>query len=160
MAVRNSRELGSNLFLIARRLLSNNKLCRLLVNSDKNPLEKEVDNPLSLMHKQILVVPNVNAEDFNLDSKLVLLYPNGELDNSNTEFKNVSLEILIYTPLPTWIINDESLRPFLIMSEIEESLKNKKINGIGTMKYTGFNLLTLTDNISCYKMEFIIDVFN
>ena len=160
MAVRNSKELGNNLFLIAKRLLSNNNLCRLLINIDKNPLENEVLEPLSLMGKQLLIVPKVNEKDFNSDGKIVLLYPSGSLDTTNTEFKNVTLELLIYTPLSTWIINDENLRPFLVMSEIEESLKDKRMNGVGTLKYKGFEIQTLTDTLSCYKMEFLIDVFD
>ena len=70
------------------------------------------------------------------------------------------MHILVYTTLDTWIINDENLRPFMIMSEIEKSLKNKRINGIGTMKYKGFDLSTLTDKLSCYQMVFYIDVFD
>ena len=70
------------------------------------------------------------------------------------------MELLIYTPLSTWIINDENLRPFLVMSEIEESLKDKRMNGVGTLKYKGFEIQTLTDTLSCYKMEFLIDVFD
>lgn len=160
MAIRNSKELGSNLFIIAKRLLGNQLLCRLLVNTDSDPMAREVTNILSLLHKNIVVVPKVDEEDFNEDSKLALIFPEGDVNDSNGEFKNLSFEILVYVPLSTWIVNDENLRPFLIMSQIEESLKDKRINGIGVMKYYGFNLTTLTDKISCYRMRFEIDVFN
>ena len=160
MGIRNSKELGDNLFKIAERLLSNQMLCRLLVNDNTDPLSTEVENPFELLNKNILVVPKVNEEDFNRDSKLVLLFPSGAVDTNNSEFKNLEFDVLIYTTLDTWIINDKSLRPFLIMSEIEQSLKDKRINGIGVMRYSGFDLETLTDKISCYQMRFKIDVFN
>ena len=63
-------------------------------------------------------------------------------------------------PLSEWILNDINLRPFLIMTEIEKSLKNKKIESIGTIDYSGFELELVTDIMSCYRMSFSIDVFN
>lgn len=160
MAIRNSQELGNNLFLVAKRLLENNKLCRLLVNSNMNPLDIPVNNSFSLLNKNIKVVPKIDESEFNQESKLALVFPRGSLNDDNEEFKIVEMHILVYTTLDTWIINDENLRPFMIMSEIEKSLKNKRINGIGVMKYKGFDLSTLTDKISCYQMVFYIDVFD
>ena len=160
MAIRNSQELGSNLFLVAKRLLENNRLCRLLVNSNVNPLDIPINDSFSLLNKNIKVVPKIDESEFNQESKLALVFPRGSLNDDNEEFKIVEMHILVYTTLDTWIINDENLRPFMIMSEIEKSLKNKRINGIGTMKYKGFDLSTLTDKLSCYQMVFYIDVFD
>lgn len=160
MAIRNSRELGSNLFLIAKRLLQNNNLCCLLVNSEKEPLARPVENPFSLLNKNIKVVPKIDESEFNQESKLALVFPRGSLNDDNEEFKNIEFHILVYTTLDTWVVNDENLRPFMIMSEIEKSLKNKRVNGIGTMRYKGFDLSTLTDKLSCYQMVFYIDVFD
>ena len=160
MAIRNRQELGNNLFLVAKRLLENNKLCRLLVNSNMNPLDIPVNNSFSLLNKNIKVVPKIDESEFNQESKIALVFPRGNLNDDNEEFKIVEMHILVYTTLDTWIINDENLRPFMIMSEIEKSLKNKRINGIGVMKYKGFDLSTLTDKISCYQMVFHIDVFD
>ena len=160
MAIRNSQELGSNLFLIAKRILQNNNLCRLLVNSDKNPLNTPVEDSFSLLNKNIKVVPKIDESEFNQESKLALVFPRGSLNDDNEEFKLIEFHILVYTTLDTWIINEENLRPFMIMSEIEKSLKNKRINGIGVMKYKGFELSTLTDKLSCYQMVFYIDVFD
>jgi hypothetical protein len=160
MAIRNSQELGSNLFLVAKRLLENNRLCRLLVNSNMNPLDIPINDSFSLLNKNIKVVPKIDESEFDQEGKLALVFPRGSLNDDNEEFKIVEMHILVYTTLDTWIINDENLRPFMIMSEIEKSLKNKRINGIGTMKYKGFDLSTLTDKLSCYQMVFYIDVFD
>jgi hypothetical protein len=160
MGIRNSKELGNNLFIIAKRLLENQLLCRLLVNDDKEPLAREVKEPLSLLNKNIVVVPKINEEDFDRESKIALIFPNGSINEGNGEFKDLDFHVLIYTTLDTWVINDENLRPFMIMSEIETSLKDKRINGIGVMRYEGFNLTTLTDKLSCYQMRFTINVFD
>lgn len=160
MAIRNSQELGSNLFLIAKRLLQNQNLCKLLVNGDAEPLAREVKDPLSLLNKNIKVVPKIDEKEFDHESKLALVFPRGNINDKNEEFKDIAFDILVYSTLDTWIINDENLRPFMIMSEIEKSLKDKRVNGIGKILYSGFELTTLTDKISCYQMSFTIDVFN
>ena len=160
MGVRNSRELGDNLFKIATQLLENARLRQLLKNTGRNPFETEVQEKIELLHKNLLVVPLVDEADFDREGKIVILIPNGEKNGNNDEFKNIYFNVLIYTVLDTWVINDTSLRPFLIMSEVENSLKDKRINGIGKIKYLDFELELLTDKISCYKMEFEIEVFN
>lgn len=160
MAIRNSRELGSNLFVIAKRLLENKKLCQLLVNKEADPFAREVENVFSLLNKNIVVIPKIDEEEFNHEGKVALIFPNGDVDDKNAEFKNLNFDVLVYTTLDTWVINNENLRPFMVMSEIETSLKDKRINGIGTMRYEGFDLSTLTDKVSCYRMSFVIDVFN
>ena len=160
MAIRNSQELGNNLFRIAKRLLDNQELCRLLVNSDKNPLNTPVEDTFKLLNKNIKVVPKIDEEEFDSDSKLALVFPSGNLNSENEEFKNIEFHALVYTTLDTWVVNSENLRPFMIMSEIEKSLKNKRMNGIGVMRYKGFESTTLTDKVSCYQMVFTIDVFD
>lgn len=160
MAVRNSKELGDNLFKIATHLLSNQNLCRLLVNDDMDPLAREVEDTYKLLGKNIVVVPKINEEDFDRESKIALVFPYGELNDNNKEFKNLRLDVLIYTTLDTWIVNNTSLRPFMIMSEIEISLKDKRVNGIGVIEYDNFELTTLTDKLSCYQMRFTINVFD
>ena len=94
------------------------------------------------------------------ESKIALVFPYGELNDANKEFKNLRFDVLVYTTLDTWVVNDTSLRPFMIMSEIETSLKDKRINGIGVIEYNHFELTTLTDKVSCYQMSFTINVFD
>jgi hypothetical protein len=80
--------------------------------------------------------------------------------NDNKEFKDLSFDVMVYVPLSEWKLNDINLRPFLIMSEIEKSLKNKRVESLGTIDYLGFNLHLVTDIISCYRMRFSINVYN
>lgn len=163
MSIRNSTEIGENLLKIAKHLLLNNRLCRLLKYTDQNPLSKELHQDLSpdeLLHKNIKVVPLVNEQEDNTESTIVIVFNNGEVASNNSEFKNLFFDILIYVPLSEWVLNDINLRPFLIMSEVEKSLKNKKIESLGTIGYQGFELNLITDIMSCYRMRFYLDVFN
>lgn len=161
MGIRNSKELGENLLLMAKRLLANQNLCKLLIYNDNSPLSHLdiVDTKKTLLHKNIRVIPKMQATE-NTQSRIALLFDSGNVDAQNSEFKNISLQVLVYVPLEEWILNSDDLRPFMIMSEIETSLKNKKIEGVGALNYDGFELNLLTDDMSCYSMSFNIDVFN
>jgi hypothetical protein len=164
MSVRNSSELGINLMKMAELLLKNSRLCRLLKYTDEDPLSVEI-HPVEperklLLHKNIKVVPLVNEEENDTESTVVLVFGEGTVDENNKEFKELLFDILIYVPLSEWLLNDINLRPFLIMSEIEKSIKGKRVESLGTIDYLGFNLHLITDIMSCYKMRFSIDVYN
>jgi hypothetical protein len=74
--------------------------------------------------------------------------------------KKVSFDVMVYVPLSEWILNDENLRPFLIVSEIEKSLKDKRIQSLGKINYKGFEVSLVTDILSCHRMKFELDVYN
>lgn len=163
MAIRNSQELGVNLLKIAQKLCENQRLCRLLKYTNDNPFEVDDKHPnlkvFDVLHKNIKVVPLVNENEDNTESTVVIIYDSGEVQN-NTEFKRMSLDILVYVPLSEWTLNDVNLRPFLIMSEIEKEIKGKRVESLGEIRYNGFSMNLVTDIMSCYRMEFEIDVFN
>ena len=162
MPIRNTKEVGDNLFSLAIRLLNNQNLCKLLKYTDVNPLEHEdIQNTVKeLLNKNILVVPIVDEKEFTTESKIVLVFDGGEVNSNNNEFKDMSVKVFVYTPLREWVLNNNTLRPFMIMSEIEKSLKDKKIDGVGKLVYDRFYLNLLTDDISCYIMEFNYEGFD
>lgn len=162
MAVRNSKEFGENLFKIANLLTTNSRLLRLLKYTDDNPLDKELHEdvaPATALHNNVKIVPLVNESEETTESTVVVVFEEGGVMD-NEEFKAIRFSIMVYTPLSKWILNDINLRPFLIMSEVEKSLKQKRVESVGTIKYHGFTLHTITDLMSCYRMEFSIDVYN
>jgi hypothetical protein len=164
MAVRNSAELGPILNKIAFVFAKDQELCRLLYYTGASPLEKNEEQPdldgYNLLNKNILTIPEINASTFDTATKICLLFNEGEVSSSNAEFKNLRLNVLIYTPFKSWGINDIQLRPFAVIGRIETLLKNKRVESLGTIKYEGFNYIPVDDNISGYNMEFSFDVFN
>lgn len=161
MSVRNSQEIGPILSKIAIQLANNQELCRYLYYTDDNPLSntKEDINGYNLLNKDILVVPQINPKDFTTASKICLLIPSVDVEE-NKDFKNLTFNILVYTPFKSWIINDMSLRPFTIIGCIEKTLKDKRYESLGTIKYQGFELNSIDDNLSVYRMDFYLDIFN
>lgn len=162
--VKYGQEHGKNLIKISKKLIQNQDLLKLLVNTDLDPLDKdkhpEYIDGLTLMNKNIRVVPLLKADDQTTSSKLVLLFDEGEINSSNSDNENVSLMINVYCPFEEWLIAGDQLRPFAIMSEIRKSIQDKRINGLGEIKYLGFNVGTLTEEMGCYTMRFFINAFS
>lgn len=160
MAVRNFNELGENLVDIAKRLLANQDLCKLLIWSDENPLSHpDIEDTKELLHKRIKILPKVEPQE-DSQSTIVLLFNNGFANSSNSEFKTINLLIYVYVPLEKWIINSSQLRPFAIMSEIQKSLHGKQVKGLGKLLLEEFSLDLITDEMGAYRMNFNFDTFN
>lgn len=162
--VKYGQEIGVNLIKIAKKLLDNQDLCKLLVNTDLDPLNPNTHpnniDGISLLHKNVRVVPLVTAEDQTTESKIVLLFDEGGVNRSNSDNENLSLLINIYCPFKEWSITGDTLRPFAIMSEIRKSIQDKRINGLGEIVYRGFNVSTLTEEMGSYMMRFAINAFS
>ena len=155
--VRNLKELGLNLQKIITRLEDNQNLLKLLYYTDKDPLshadlsQTTIQN--EIFEKLIKIVPRVGPKE-TATSLISMRVVHGTLLSNNEEFRNISLAIEVFVPLTQWIIKDSNLRPFAIMGEIQNSLNNKIINGIGKLSGGDFDLNFLTDEISCYEMTF------
>lgn len=158
MGVRNCQELGLNLQKICSRLLANDNLVKLLYYTDLDPL---VQPNLSEEQKQkifgdlINIVPNVSARQ-DSRSTIAIYVPRATGLTSNPEFKTVIISIQVLVPFTQWIIKDTNLRPFAIMGEIQNSLRDKTVNGLGKIKGGDFDLIDLTQELSVYNMNFTI----
>lgn len=159
MAVRNCADLGDNLKKIMNRLLANQDLIKLLYYTDADPLSnpdltqgqiKEI-----AFNKLIRVIPRVEPKE-NSQSIIAIRILNGTTNYENSEFKNVIISIESFVPLSQWMIAGDNLRPFAILGQIQESLNNKTINGLGKMTGGDFQLEFVTNEVSCYEQTFTI----
>lgn len=157
--IRNLGELGPNLQKIVSRLQSNQNLLKLLYYTDKDPFEGTdlTDEQIKseIFEKLIKIVPRVGPKE-TAHSIISLRVVRGLTDSTNDQFRNLVIGIEVFVPLTQWIIKDSNLRPFAIMGEIQKSLNNKIINGLGRMTGGDFEINFLTEEISCYEMTFEI----
>ena len=162
MGVRNSREIGENLQKIVKRLMANDNLVNLLYYTDKDPLSQphltEEQKQKEVFDKLIKIIPRVGPKE-DAKSMIAIRVVKGGKNVSNTEFRNIKIQIETFVPLTQWYIKDTNLRPFAIMGEIEESLDKKKINGLGEMRGGDFDLNFLTEEISAYEQTFWITTY-
>jgi hypothetical protein len=166
MGVRNCEEIGVNLQKIMNRLFENENLIKLLYYTDKDPYShNEIDFKENgfiqkeIYEKLIKIIPRVGPKE-TANSIIVIKVAGGSTDNNNSEFKNIRIDIETFVPLTQWIIKDDNLRPFAIMGEIQSSLNDKTINGLGKIQGGDFDLVQITDEMSIYRQVFTITEYD
>ena len=163
MAVRNCAEIGVNLQKVVRRLISNQNLLKLLYYTDKDPLSNEdlTEEQIKkeVLEKLIKVVPRIGPKE-TAHSIISIRVVNGRRNPENNEFRNVMVSVEVFVPLTQWMIKDSNLRPFAIMGEVQKSLDNKTINGLGKMIGGNFDLNFLTEEISAYEQIYTLITYD
>nr|DAH40502.1 MAG TPA: hypothetical protein [Caudoviricetes sp.] len=163
MAVRKLQEMGENLQLIVKRLFANQTLLKLLYYTDKDPLSQpDITQEIiktEIFEKLVKIVPRLNPYE-TAKSVIAFRVVKGSKLTTNDEFQNIAINFEVFVPLTQWILKSDSLRPFLIMSEIEKSLDGKTINGLGKMTTGGFGINFLTEEMSCYEIYFNITTYD
>lgn len=160
--MRNFRNIGTNLFKILTKLAGNKELCRLLtypmpdIYNQALPTDSEC---LQLINKNLLLVPKIPDITTDKGSFVVILFEDMELNEENNEFLLSKITFDILCPLTDWIVEAESLRPFLIMAEINEMFNGKKLNNVGVLKLFTAERFTLTPDLGGYTMTFLNNEF-
>lgn len=163
--VRHLEELGENLQKIMKRLLANQKLLRYLYYTDKDPLNNSKDDVTSDEAYRdgrtgvVRIVPVIDEKD-NSQSVLTLRILKGVPSEENSEFLEIYFVIEVFVPTEQWIMKGANLRPYAIMGEVQRSLDDKKINGLGEIKGSGFSVNFFTEEISAFLMSFRIIQYN
>jgi hypothetical protein len=66
-------------------------------------------------------------------SYVVALFSNFTTNIINPEFKLSTIRFDVACPYDEWVLNEHSLRPYLIMQEIDDMFNGAKMAGIGTL---------------------------
>ena len=161
--------MGENTFLIAEKIMNNSRICRLLKYQSKHPFEKrdpitgkeqpDVDG-IDLINKQILIVPKVFDDSTEKMSYVISVFDDFVVNQLNPEFKLSTLRFDIACPYNEWILNDKSLRPYLLMEELDKIFNGTKLKGIGNLQFYRADNLTLSPWIGGYSMKYKINEFN
>ena len=153
MGVRNCAELGENLQKIVKRLLANDELVKLLYYEQDDPMGQSALSTKmkeqEVFEKLIKTVPRVGTKDTAKSVIVVYVQKAGKL-SSNKEFRNVRILVDVIVPLTQWYIRDTNFRPFVILGQVQSSLDDKTINGLGKISGGDFELNFVTDDVICY----------
>lgn len=154
--------MGTNAFKMADRLMSNQRLCRLLKYPCREPFSEDLAdvNGEDLIHKQILIVPKLFDGSTEKMSYIVTVFDDFSILASNNEFKVSTVRFDIACPYDEWVLNDTSLRPYLIMQEIDNMFNQSKMQGIGNLNFWRADALTLSPWLGGYSMRYKINEFN
>ena len=159
--------MGSNTFTIANKIMLNQRICRLLKYQTKSPFaleengkpQPDVDGS-ELINRQILITPKVFDDSTEKMSYIVAIFDDFIVNQINPEFKISTIRFDIACPYDEWILNERSLRPYLIMQEIDTIFNESQMAGIGTLQFVRADNLTLSPWIGGYSMRYRINEFN
>ena len=163
MGVRNCAELGENLQKIIKRLLANDDLVKLLYYEQDDPMGQSVLSTemkeQEVFEKLIKTVPRVGTKDTAKSVIVVYVQKAGKL-SGNKEFRNVRILVDVIVPLTQWYIRDTNFRPFAILGQVQSSLDDKTINGLGKISGGDFELNFVTDDVICYQQVYEITEYD
>ena len=155
--------MGNNAFNMANKLMSNQKLCRLLKYQVRDPFDKEkypdVDGVL-LLNKQIMITPKIWDESTEKTSYIVALFNSFVTNMINPDYKLDTIGIDVACPYDEWVMDGYSLRPYLIMEEIDKMFNGAQMAGIGTLQFVRADRNVFTPLIGGYTMQYRINEFN
>jgi len=93
-------------------------------------------------------------------SYIVIIFNDYVVNSFNPEFKTSTLRFDIACPYDEWLLNEKSLRPYLIMQEIDTMFNGSKLSGIGNLQFVSATPLVLSPWIGGYSMRYRINEFN
>ena len=159
--------MGENTFRIANKIMSNKHICRLLKYQTKSPFDKECNGKpqpdvdgTELINKQILIVPKIYDDSTEKMSYITAIFDNFVVNQMNPEFKISTVRFDIACPYDEWLLNEHSLRPYLIMQELDDMFNQAKLAGIGKLQFYRADNLVLTPWMGGYSMVYKINEFN
>lgn len=154
--------MGENTFNIANKLMMNQTLCRLLKYQVRDPLDTKHDNVdgLILLNKQIMITPKIWDESTEKASYIVALFNSFVTNVINPDFKVDTISFDVACPYDEWVLNGHSLRPYLIMNEIDKMFNGAQMSGIGTLQFIRADRNVFTSQIGGYTMQYSINEFN
>lgn len=155
--------MGTNTFNIANKLMSNQRLCRLLKYQVRDPFDKEkypdIDG-VSLLNKQIMIVPKIFDDSTEKTSYVVAIFSGFTVNQLNVDYKLSTVRFDVACPYDEWVLNEQSLRPYLMMQEIDNMFNGAQMAGIGTLQFVRADSIVLTPQIGGYSMLYQINEFN
>lgn len=163
MSIRYCSEIGDILKKIYLRLSSNDTLVNLLYYADKDPLSQPAltddQKKEFIFNKLIRFIPKVLPLEKE-ENIIGIRVEKGIVNSENDQFQTVIITLETFCPLTQWFIKNENLRPFLIMGEIEKSLRGKTINGLGKIEGGDFDLDFISDEVCAYIQTFVITTYD
>jgi len=155
--------MGDNTFKIANKLMQNQRVCRLLKYQVRDPLDTEKYPDVmgeELINKQILIIPKIYDDSTEKMSYITAIFDDFVVNLLNPEFKISTVRFDIACPYDEWLLDGKTLRPYLLMQEIDTMFNKAKLAGIGTLQFHRADNLTLSPWIGGYSMRYKINEFN
>lgn len=150
-------DIGNNLNIVARRLMQNEALLRLLVHTSKDAETMELTQSQreEVFGDQIKIVPVIDKDE-EIKNYIVIQFgaftPVGE-DNM---YKNYVISFDIICNVNNWMLKDYTPRPYKIMAEIDEIIADTKIDSLGPVQFLAAQNLIINEEMSGFTLSYMI----
>ena len=154
--------MGTNTFNIANKLMQNQRLCRLLKYQVRDPFNEKYEDVdgINLLNKQIMIVPKIFDDSTEKTSYIVAIFSGFTTNMLNPDYKLSTVRFDVACPYDEWVLDGKSLRPYLMMQEIDNMFNQAQMEGIGTLQFVRAESIVLTPQIGGYSMLYQINEFN
>ena len=154
--------MGTNTFNIANKLMQNQRLCRLLKYQVRDPFNEKYEDVdgIDLLNKQIMIVPKIFDDSTEKTSYIVAIFSGFTTNMLNPDYKLSTVRFDVACPYDEWVLDGKSLRPYLMMQEIDNMFNQAQMEGIGTLQFVRAESIVLTPQIGGYSMLYNINEFN
>ena len=141
--------INKDMRLIVDKLLSNDRLCKLLYYTTKDALNKPNltdEEKLGLFNKNIKIIPKVYV-DKEVLNYIVISFDNF-VPSENPQFRNNRIEFAILCHMDQWQMKDFDLRPYRIAAELDHMFSDQRLTGIGKTEFFGATEIILNDEFA------------
>ena len=104
--------MGENLFRILNKLITNQRLCRLLKYQNEDPFSKELPDVdgLELINNSICITPKIPEKDGKETAYVMVVFDRFIVNTNNPDFKISTVRFDIACPYNEWVVdNNEQL---------------------------------------------------
>lgn len=148
-------DIGQNLHIIARRLLRNEDLLKLLIHSENNALNVPLtdEQKENAFGDQIRIVPIVEKSE-DIKNYIIIQFGGFSPQNQDTSsiYKGYFLSFDIICNVDNWMMNDYTPRPYKIMAEIDKEIGQTKLDSLGPVAFAAANNLVINEEMSGFTL--------
>lgn len=149
---------SNDINIIAKRLLKNQELCKLLYYTDDDCLSPDRRivsdaEKAKMLHKNIKVIPYL-PKDTDMLNYIVIQFDNFTSDPIKQEYISNYVVIDVICHIDNWLLDDGRLRPYLIMNHIDEFMRGSKLSGLGATEFVTAQQLLVSPSLAGFSMVY------
>lgn len=145
--------------LVVNQIISNPNILKLLRYNTPDALRRPPVGSEELKKmiktKQIAPIPQITV-DSEEKTYLRLYFDNFRPSETNTYYRDHTIEIRIISHFNIWTLDDFDLRPFRIAGEIDAMLDGKRLTGIGLTRFLNATQDVYNNEFGGITLEYLV----
>lgn len=151
-------DIGKNLNIIARRLMNNENLIKLLVHTDSKAESMDLTQEQieSTFGDQIRIVPVINKDEDVKNYVIIQFGAFTPVEANDGFYKQYIITFDVICNTANWMLSDYTPRPYKIMAEIDNVINKTKIESVGPVSFMGAQTLIVNEELSGFTLNYVV----